>query len=387
MKKPIVFFTALFALTVSAEVLAQVRGPRYNPPSRSGGPASRPTPSAGRPSSSSSHGPRYNPPGRPSGSSSSSRPSRPSSSSSSRPSRPSSSSGSYTGPRYNPPSSSSGSGPSSGTYTGPSYNPPSSTTTAPRYNPPARSGPYHGSRPVIVGPRYHNPVTGPVRVIRWPAPRDYYSNVGRHHIYRRWVLFPVMFTYGNGYWAIDGYPYYVHNGYRHRYNLVEKCQYQLIDGNDYTVVKDFGIVECNAGYDACATERDALNRPLGVERFFCAEAVDEDLQNTNTDEYSPYPVTMDAAKKAAVSAYLSGMSFAGLWEDGYKGGVGSCLIYKLRGNEHGCKWTVTVGDEYYPNTNGEVCSATASLVGCDVGDEKDNVGCILKQAVQEGLCH
>ena len=57
------------------------------------------------------------------------------------------------------------------------------------------------------GPRYnpsgsgHNPVHVSTTVIHFGGPRDYYTHVGHHYIYRRWVQYPV------NYWYIDGYPY------------------------------------------------------------------------------------------------------------------------------------------------------------------------------------
>lgn len=238
---------------------------------------------------------------------------------------------------------------------------------------------------IVVGPRYHNPNPGPVRVVRWTNPRDYYTHVPRSHIYRNWVLWPVVFTYTDGYWVLDGYPYYVHMGYRHRYDPVETCHYQLVDGNDYTIVKDFEVKECSKAYDECAVARDDLNRPIGLERFFCAEAVEADQANEATDTYSPMPNPMDEQKRAAIASFLQGKSNLDLQEDGYNGGIGKCLIYKLRGNPDGCKWIVTVGDEYYPDTEGSICSATADKIGC-YGPEKDTVGCILRKAIEEGYC-
>ena len=50
---------------------------------------------------------------------------------------------------------------------------------------------------------------------------------------------------------------------------------------------------------------------------------------------------------------------------------------------------MNVGQKAYPAVNGSVCSddQQAAQVGCDVGNEKENAGCILKQAVESGYCH
>jgi hypothetical protein len=154
-------------------------------------------------------------------------------------------------------------------------------------------------------------------------------------------------------------------------------------------VKTFHQKECNIGYNECALERDTMNTQIGMERYFCAEAVDEDLAQDEANGYQSTPIEIDAARRLAIDAYLTGKSLLDIHEDGYRGGVGQCLVYKLRGNKDGCRWIVTVGDEYYPDTEGDVCSAphTAALVGCNVGSEKENVGCIMKKAIEEGYCH
>jgi hypothetical protein len=284
MKKLSVFCAGMFALIVSAEVFAQSRGPRYNPGGGGGGGGSRSSGSSSGgvsrssgSSSGSSRGPSYNP-GRSSGSSSSSSSSRPS------------------GPRYNPsPSRSSGSSSSGSSSSGSTYSPSRpSAPRGPRYNPNPNRSPVSSTGTVQAprGPRY-NPAPGPripthlnngavfvrrtithsPRVIvggpiRYAYPRDYYRLVNRRFIYRSWLQEPVYWHYGNGYWDIDGYPYYVYRGYRYRYSPVELCQYELVDGNNYSVVKTYSQAACSVAFDKCAVDRDAMNRTVAMERYF-----------------------------------------------------------------------------------------------------------------------
>jgi hypothetical protein len=235
----------------------------------------------------------------------------------------------------------------------------------------------------------HVPRTVQPHPVRYSVPRDYYRGINRRHIYRRWVQVPVIFHYQDGYWAIDNYPYYVHRGFRYRYSPIELCQYELVDGDTYQAVKTYHQKECNIGFNECALERDRLNSEIGMERYFCAEAVDDDLVQQDTTIFAPTPIEIDEARRLAITTYLKGKSLLDIMTDGYRGGVGECLVYKLRGNADRCGWIVTVGDEYFPDTEGGICSAPhkAALVGCNVGTEQQNVGCILKKAIEEGYCH
>ncbi len=422
------------------------RGPSYNP-SR-GSSSSSPSRSSG----SSTRGPSYNPSrgsssSTPSRSTTSTRPSRPSGSSVG-----GSNSGSSTrGPSYNPGRGSS-STPRSTTTTprstttprGPSYNPtrgssstPRSTTTTPRssngtvrgtttprgpnYNPTrnAPNGPRYGSpstrgRVVIRGPRYnpapstarpyrpivyrnyrrHIPYAHPYyHTIRYVRPYDYYFAARRYHIYRYWLFEPVAYSYNNGYYVFNEYPYYVYNGYRHRYSTVDLCSYQLVDSTDNSVVKSFTERVCQAAYDECSLERDVANQNLSESRYFCAERVDDSLANVSDDSvvFDPQPTEQTDSVWSAINNYLSDRSYKQIWKDGYKRERfdPKCSVEKVRGNKHGCKYVVKVAGKNYPDHEGEICSESdsAALAGCDVGNEKKNAGCLLKLAISEGLCH
>jgi hypothetical protein len=388
MKNFAVICSVFYTLTMSSDLLAQTRGPNYRPPGGGSSSSGSTRPSGGSSSSGSPRGPSYNPPSRSSGSSSSGSTRGPSYNPPSRSSGPSSSGSSSSGTHYNPPSRSSGSS-SSGSST---RSTPSTSTTprGPRYNPPTPNAPH--------GPRYnpsapaHTPVLVHTTVIHYGSPRDYYTHYN-NYIYINWIQYPVQYWYTDGYWDMDGYPYYVNHGYRYRYHPVELCQYELVDAENYSTLKTYPLQACSTAYDQCAIERDTMNRTVGMDRYFCAEAVDKD-QATQASDYHGTPVEMNDAKKAAIAAYLDDMSFKDLFNDASNNGVGSCTITNVGGifgnrSSYNCKYQVNVGQKAYPAVNGSVCSddSQAAQVGCDVGNEKENAGCILKQAVESGYCH
>lgn len=259
----------------------------------------------------------------------------------------------------------------------------------PRYNPGPRAPHYPrlGTHINVT----HKPYVAPRRVTRYAQPRDFYINVYVRHIYLTWIMEPVRTTYYDGYWEMDDYPYYVDNGYRYRYTPVETCRYELVDGLNYSVVKTYPNQACNVAYDKCAVERDTKNASFGSKRYFCAEKVDDDLQNRNTNEYTPVPYDISAELQALIDAYLEDKSLMDIFEDGYWYGVNSCVIVGLTGNEDDCDYIIKVGqaEEWYPYTDGSICSdaSVASKMGCNVGTEEENAGCILQKAIQEGYCH
>jgi hypothetical protein len=278
--------------------------------------------------------------------------------------------------------------PSTPSVRGPRYNPP--TTVGTRYRPPR-----HQQVPGAVIVRrtvYHTPRTVPYSVIHFGTPRAYWTTVPHYYIYRRWVQWPVAYWYNDGYWDIDGYPYYVHRGYRYRYNPVEMCQYELVDGDSYTTVRTFPVDACTVAYDACATERDHLNRQINLERYFCAEAVDNDLE-AKPEEYVGSVNNIQDAQAAAIAAFLADKDYRDIFDAAKDSMVGKCNISKVgglfgMGNPHGCKYQVNVGGKAFPVADGSVCSddKSADEIGCSVGNEKENAGCILQVAVQAGYC-
>lgn len=90
-------------------------------------------------------------------------------------------------------------------------------------------------------------------------------------IYINWVLYPSHLQ--NGYRSVNHYPFFIHNGYRHRYSAQDTCNYQLIDKNTHEVVNTYWNQYCNTGYNQCAQKRDSFNQSLWENRYLCAETI------------------------------------------------------------------------------------------------------------------
>ena len=108
------------------------------------------------------------------------------------------------------------------------------------------------------------------------TPTVYYS-----HMYRNaqaCYYYDWLFCYtsrSNGYYIIDDYPFYVYNGYYHRYSSYDTCNYQLIDTYTRRTVQNFWNLTCNRAYDQCSRERDYWNFREYANRFACAETYRE----------------------------------------------------------------------------------------------------------------
>ena len=222
--------------------------------------------------------------------------------------------------------------------------------------------------------------------VRYSAPRDYYTHIDQRYIYRSWVQEPVSYTYNNGYYMIDSYPYYVYGGYRYRYNPTELCNYQLVDQSGYSTVRSFGLRSCSTSYDLCASERDRLNYNQSYVRYFCAESVDRDLYSSD-DNYYGYGINMDYQKQQQISNYLYGRSDYDLFEEARYYNVGNCSIQSAPYYSP-ASYVVKVSGQSYPAVDGSIASDaySAQRVGCNVGSESSNAGCILRAAIQEGYC-
>lgn len=249
-------------------------------------------------------------------------------------------------------------------------------------------------RPDVIT-RRHRPVVvnNHVRVIRYSRPVDYYRVIPRRHIYRRWVFSPVPRYYYPGYRVIDNYPWYIHNHYRYRYSPVETCQYDLVDSETNTTVRTFGEsgnLSCNLAYDLCATDRDAANAgTYEDERYFCAESVGDEYANNDDTVFNPNDdVILSEDQQNRIEDYLAVTTDLQAYRDAVAGRLGECSVWKLRGNRHGCTYRMKVNGENYPDAQGLVCSAPAQadIIGCNVGSEQENLGCILKNAVSNGHC-
>lgn len=120
---------------------------------------------------------------------------------------------------------------------------------------------------------YHSPYrTRYSHNIRYNYTRDYYRHLSYNnssYIYINWILHPTSFH--EGYVLIGNYPYFVYDGYQHRYSHYDYCSYELVDKFTHQVVMSFGSQACAYGYDECAYDRDSRNEMEYDNRYFCAE--------------------------------------------------------------------------------------------------------------------
>jgi hypothetical protein len=116
--------------------------------------------------------------------------------------------------------------------------------------------------------------------------RDYHYTVPYRYVYwNTWLRWRI--SYNDGYrWYMD-YPYFVYNGYLHRYSHIDTCNYDLVDSYDNTTYRSFGGYTCATGYDLCADLRDSLNWQRSEYRYFCSERFEYDSSysyNWNYDD-------------------------------------------------------------------------------------------------------
>lgn len=70
---------------------------------------------------------------------------------------------------------------------------------------------------------------------------DYHRTIPYRFVYwDNWIRYRV--SHNDGFVIIDGYPYYVYNGYRHRYSSYDRCDYDLVDGWDNRVERTFTVI-------------------------------------------------------------------------------------------------------------------------------------------------
>jgi hypothetical protein len=140
----------------------------------------------------------------------------------------------------------------------------------------------HGPSVVINGPghyrqNHHRPQANRYNnnQRRYQHRHDYFRTVPRNYVYNNtWLRFQVGLNYANGYTVFDNYPYYIYNGYRHRYSHYDRCDYDLVDGAQNRVATRIYGLACAQAYDQCANLRDSWNWQARGNRFFCSEVYD-----------------------------------------------------------------------------------------------------------------
>lgn len=154
------------------------------------------------------------------------------------------------------------------------YRPGNTYRTTPTRRPVTRPATRPTPRPRSYTPYRHNPYrhnyVGTRRYSRTSSYVNYLRQNRYNYFYRNWIFHPS--TRPNGYYVANNYPYFVFNGYQHRYSNVDICDYQLVDRVTDTVVRYFNDRTCSYGYDECARERDRQNDYAYEDRYFCAES-------------------------------------------------------------------------------------------------------------------
>ena len=103
--------------------------------------------------------------------------------------------------------------------------------------------------------------------------RNYYDHIysyNRNYIWNNWIRIPSYRT--RGYHVVDGYPYYVFNGYRLRYSNRDYCNYQLIDTRYNSVLESYPDYICSRGLDECMEDANYENSYEYGTPYMCLEA-------------------------------------------------------------------------------------------------------------------
>lgn len=103
--------------------------------------------------------------------------------------------------------------------------------------------------------------------------RNYYDHVyryNRNYIWNNWIRVPSYRT--RGYHVVDGYPYYVFNGYRMRYSNTDYCNYQLVDTRYNSVRETYSNYTCSRGLDECMDDANYENSWEHGTPYMCLEA-------------------------------------------------------------------------------------------------------------------
>jgi hypothetical protein len=224
-------------------------------------------------------------------------------------------------------------------------------------------------------------------------PNSYYHGVDSGYVYQDWLFEPAPFHYSYGYNCIGGYPYYVHNGYKHRYSSVDMCNYELLDLEATNPVKTFYNIACNIAFDQCAAKRDQLNDKEDMQKYVCVEKVGSDYANKENKDRIPSMINkLDKTAVQKIEAFLNEHTPQALFKKGLKG-IEKCKIIKSNRskNKQSCNFYVEVNGNTYPLTNKSVCSnakkTPLKYYGCQSSSQKKNAACLLSIAVAEGYCN
>lgn len=132
-----------------------------------------------------------------------------------------------------------------------------------------------------------------------PQQYPYHQTVHYFHPVQYHYLVPPMYLYRgiwirwwvdspNGFVVQNGYPYYVWNGYLHRYSSTDEGSYDVVDSYTDTIYATFYGQNIRQAYDRAAEMRDILNYREKADRYFCAERFEYDAKHEydwNPDDY------------------------------------------------------------------------------------------------------
>lgn len=122
---------------------------------------------------------------------------------------------------------------------------------------------------------FHKPIRqGFKHAHGFKRPIHYFNYINQNHrraLYNHWVLYTTPHT--NGFYIFNNYPYFVYDGYQHRYSSYDVCHYQLFDNRTDEVELSFWNQSCQVGYDQCAMYRDNFNELMWENRYSCAENI------------------------------------------------------------------------------------------------------------------
>ena len=119
---------------------------------------------------------------------------------------------------------------------------------------------------------YHHKPYSKTRIHKthYHSPIKYHYTIHPRFIYRGlWLR--ISINHCNGFFFYNNYPYFVYNGYLHRYSSYDPGSYDLVDSCTDKVYATFYGSSIKQSYDRCAELRDLLNNKLGEYRYFCAE--------------------------------------------------------------------------------------------------------------------
>ncbi len=240
--------------------------------------------------------------------------------------------------------------------------------------------------------RHHIVYSGPMCAssIYYSSAYSYHVTVSSGYIYNSWLMEPSLFYYSPGFHCIGNYPYYVDNGYQHRYSDVDICNYELVNLEDDSVIKTYHNMACKKGFDQCAAKRDQLNAEENSHQYVCVERASDEVASDKQDKIPALINHLTDAEIAETKLFLEMNDEKSLYKMAANEGIRKCKVVKTKKSKNKCNYLVTVGDKIYPMTDGSICSNSKETqlkrYGCNFASQRKNAVCLLSLAIAEGYC-